>query len=71
MIEFSSIVALNPWDIDPRTRAEMERIQSELQFTEFDGGSPTEPPLDWYQPLSEPIFEQHHVIYEPTVEPIA
>ncbi len=71
MVEIGSSVWLDTWGIDPRTRAEMERIVRELQVVEIDGGSPVETLLDWYQPLSEPIQERHHVIYEPTVGPLA
>ncbi len=69
MIEIGSSVWLDTWGIDPRTHAEMERIARELQVVEIDGGSPVETPFDWYQPLSEPIFEhpviQHQSVFMP------
>ena len=71
MIEVGSPVWLDTWGIDPRTRAEAERITRELEVVEVDWGSPVDTPFDWYEPWSQPIQERHHVIYEPTVGPLA
>ena len=69
MIEIGSSVWLDTRGIDPRTRAETERITRELQVVEIDGAAPVETPFDWYQPLSEPIFEhpviQHQSVFMP------
>ena len=62
--------SLDGWDIDPRTRVEPASVTRELQFEVVEGRPEPEPPFDWYQPLSEPIFQQHQMNYEPTVRPI-
>ncbi len=71
MIEIGSSVGLDAWDLDPRTRAEMERITRELEVTQIDGGSPVETPFDWYQPLSEPVIGRPAIQHQAFFGPLA
>ena len=72
MIEIGSPLWFNGVELDRATRLDPHRIINKLQFAELAGGSPEElPPFDWYQPLSEPIFD-HDVVQHPSfVMPVA
>ena len=73
MIEIGSPLWLDGVQLDrATTRVETNRIIHELKFAELADGSPEElSPIDWYQQLSEPIFDQDAVQYPSFFMPVA
>ena len=72
MIEIGSPLWFDRVQLDRASHLDPHRIINKLQFAELAGGSPEElPPIDWYQPLSEPIFDQDAVQYPSFFMPVA
>ena len=58
MIEIGSPIWLKSHEFYFVTRIEAQQRMHTLEFAEIEGGSPvaSTPTMDWYQPLSEPVF---------------